>query len=93
MEKASGNQHIKLTDEIRTDNMNPPIYDNKYRVNISAANGLHFLDINTSWSPEGDMKFGIFRKKVNQLKYVRKFSTHTPDTLRAILSGVLNCQG
>ena len=91
MEKASGNQHIKLTEEIRTDDMNPSTYDNKYRVNIGAANGLHFLDINTSWSPEGDMKFGTFRKKVNQLKYVRKVSTHTPNTLRAPPLVFLKC--
>ena len=43
-----------------------------------------------SWSPEGDLKFGVFRKKVQQLKYFGKESTHTPGTPRAIPSGVLN---
>ena len=43
-----------------------------------------------SWSPEGDLKFGVFRKKVQQLKYVGKESTHTPGTPCAIPSGVLN---
>ena len=43
-----------------------------------------------SWSPEGDLKFGVFRKKVQQFKYVGKDSTHTPGTLRGIPSGVLN---
>ena len=43
-----------------------------------------------SWSPEGDLKFGVFRKKGQQLKYVGKESTHTPGTLRAIPSGVFN---
>ena len=43
-----------------------------------------------SWSPEGDLQFGVFRNKGQQLKYVGKESTHTPGTLRAIPSGVLN---
>ena len=43
-----------------------------------------------SWSPEGDLKFGVFSKKRHQLKYVDKGSNHTPGTLHAILSGVLN---
>ena len=43
-----------------------------------------------SWSPEGDLQFGVFRKKGQQLKYVGKESTHAPSILRAIPSGVLN---
>ena len=43
-----------------------------------------------SWYPEGDLQFGFFRKKVQQLKYVGKESTYTPGTLRAIPFGVLN---
>ena len=43
-----------------------------------------------NWSPEGDLQFRVFRKKGQQLKYVGQESTHTPGTLRAIPSGVLN---
>ena len=43
-----------------------------------------------SWYPEGDLQFGFFRKKGQQLKYVGKESTHTPGTLRAIPSKILN---
>ena len=43
-----------------------------------------------SWSPEGDLQFSVFKKKGQQLKYVRKESTHTPGTLRAIPSGVMS---
>ena len=43
-----------------------------------------------SWYPEGDLQFGVFREKGQQLKYVGKGSTHTPGNLRAIPSGVLN---
>ena len=42
------------------------------------------------WSPEGYLQFGVFRKKGQQLKYGVKESTHTPGTLCAIPSGVLN---
>ena len=49
-----------------------------------------FFDMKTSWSPEGDLQFGVFRKKGQQLKYVGKEITHTPGTLRAIPSGVWN---
>ena len=42
-----------------------------------------------SWYLEGDLQFGVFRKKGQQLKYVVKESTHTPGTLRVIPSGVL----
>ena len=43
-----------------------------------------------SWSPEGDLQFGFFINKWQQLKYVSKESTHTPGTLRKIPYGVLN---
>ena len=43
-----------------------------------------------SWSPEGDLQFGVFRKKVNQLKYAGKEITHPTGTLCAIPSVVLN---
>ena len=42
------------------------------------------------WTPEGELNFSVFRKSVHQLKYVGKESTHTPGTIRAIPSGVLN---
>ena len=42
------------------------------------------------WSPEGGLQFGLFRKKVQQLKYVIRDSTRTPGTLLAIPSGILN---
>ena len=42
------------------------------------------------WSPEGDMQFGVYRKKGQQLKYVGKESAHTPGTLCEIPLGFLN---
>ena len=49
-----------------------------------------FLDMKMSWSLEGDLQFGVFRKTGQQLKKFGQESTHTPVTLRAIPSGVLN---
>ena len=76
--------------EIWIDNTNLPTYEKKDIVQIIAARGFSFLDMNTSWYPEGGLKFGIFGKKGQQLKYIGKCSTHTPGTLRMIPSEVLN---
>ena len=54
---------------------------------------FQFLDMKMSWYTEGDLQFGVFRGNGQQLKYVGKESTHTPGTLRAIPSGVLNRLG
>ena len=42
------------------------------------------------WTPEGDLVCIVFRKAGQQLKHAGKESTHTPGTLCAIPSGVLN---
>ena len=52
-------------------------------------NKFLFLDMKMSWSPEGYLKFGVFREKGQQSKYVGKESTHTPGNLRTIPSAVL----
>ena len=44
----------------------------------------------TSWSPEGDLQFSVFRKEGQKLMYIGNESTHTPVTLRVIPSGVMN---
>ena len=48
------------------------------------------LNMKLSCPPEGDLQFGVFRKNGQQLKYIGKDINHTPGTLRAIPSGVLN---
>ena len=60
------------------------------RVQIVTNDKFPFLDMKISWSPEVDLQFGLFRKKGQQLNYVGKERTHTPGTLCAIPSGVLN---
>ena len=49
------------------------------------------MDMKMSWYPEVDLKFGVFIKKGQQLKFIGKEITHIPGILRAIPSGILNC--
>ena len=70
--------------------MNSLTPEKEERVQIVTNIEFPFCDMKMSWSPEGDLQFGVLRKKRQQLKYVSKESTHTPGTLRAIPSGVLN---
>ena len=60
------------------------------RVQIVTNDEFPSLDMKMSWSPEGDLQFGVFRKKGQQLKYVRQESTHSPVTLCTIPFEVLN---
>ena len=69
---------------------NSPTPAKEKRDQIVMNDKFPFLDMKISWSPEGDLQFGVFREKGQQLKYVRQESTHTPSTLRAIPSRVLN---
>ena len=61
------------------------------RIQFATNNEFPFLEMKMSCSPEGDLQFGVFMKKEHQLEYAGKETTHTPGTLRAIPSGVLNC--
>ena len=88
---ASGNQHLQFTAEIWTNETNSPTPAKEDRVQIVTNDEFPFLVMKMSWSPERNLQFGVFRKKVQHLKYVRQESTHTPGTLRTIPSGVLNC--
>ena len=69
---------------------NSPTPAKEERVQIVTNDKFPFLDMKMSWSPEGDLQFGVFSKKLQQLKYVVNESTHTHGTLCAIPSGVLN---
>ena len=88
--KAAGNQHLKFTAEIWTTEENSPTPAKEEIFQIVTNDEFPFLDMKMSWSPEGDLKFGVFRENGQQLKYVGKESTHTPGTLSTIPSGVLN---
>ena len=86
----AGNWHLQFTAEIWTNEAISPTPEKEDRVQIVTNDEFPFSDMKMSWSPEGDLQFGLFRKKRQQLKYVGKESTHTPGTLRAIPYGVLD---
>ena len=65
-------QYLQFTVEIWTNEANSPTSAKEYRVQIVTNDELRFLDMKMSWSPEGDMQFGVFRKRGHQLKYVGK---------------------
>ena len=91
MNKTAVNQHLQFTVEIWTKEENSLTPTKEEIFQIVPNNKFPFLDMEISWSPEGDLQFGVFRKNGQQLKYVGKESTHTPGTIRAIPLGVLNC--
>ena len=67
-----------------------PLLRRSKRFKFVTNNKLPFLDMKRSWSPEGDLKFGVFRKNGHQFNYVDKGSIHTPSDLCSIPSRVLN---
>ena len=65
---ASGNQHLQFTAEIWTNEANSLTPDKEYRVQILTIDEFPFLDMKMSWSPDGELPLGVFRKKRQQLK-------------------------
>ena len=91
VDKITGNQHLQFTAEICTNDKNLPHSAKNDRVKIVKNYKFPFLGMKIIWSPEGGLQFGLFSKKGQQLKYIGIGITHTPSTICAILSGVLNC--
>ncbi len=40
-----------------------------------------------TWPEEGDLRFGVYLKQGQQLKYINSFSLHPPHCFRAITKG------
>ena len=68
MNKATGNQHLQFTAEIWTKEDNYPNPAKEEIFQIVIIDKFPFLDMKMSWSPEGYLQFGLFRKKGQQLK-------------------------
>ena len=60
---AAGNQHLQFTAEIWTNKANHPTPEKEDRVQIVKNNEFPFLDMKMICPPEGDLQFGLFRKK------------------------------
>ena len=60
---ADGNQRLQFTVEIMKPEENSSTHEKEGRVQNGANENFPFLDMKTSWSLEGDLQFGVFRKK------------------------------
>ena len=72
MNTMEGNRHLKFTAEIWTDGANSLTPKKEDQFQIVTNDEFTFLDMKMSCYPEGDLPFGVFRKKGQQLKYVGK---------------------
>ena len=61
--KAVGNQNLQFTAEIWTKEDNSPTPAKEERGQIVMNDEFPFLEMKMSCSPEGDLEFGVFRKK------------------------------
>ena len=57
-------------------------------VSVISDEFLPFLDMKMSWDAKGKLRFSVFQKPNQRLKYVSADSTHTPATRKAIPRGV-----
>ena len=72
--KVSANGELgggKPTPEIHRENLDRrsklPTPEKEDQVQVVEKDEFPFLDMKMSWSPEGDLQFGVFRKKGQQL--------------------------
>ena len=70
--------------------MNLPLFAKKEKAQIVTNEKFPFLCMKMSWYLVGDLQFGLLSIKGHRLKYVGKVSIHTPGTLHAIPSILLN---
>eukprot|EP00957_Ditylum_brightwellii_P106207 8102717-Ditylum_brightwellii.AAC.1 len=57
------------------------------RVKVISENEFPFLDMKMSWTEDGWLRFNIFNKKKQAIKYVEKGSNQRPSTFKLIASG------
>jgi hypothetical protein len=58
------------------------------KATIHKSSIFPFLDMKLSWSEEGDLRFGVYLKSGQQLKYLNNVSSHPPHCFKAITKGV-----
>eukprot|EP00957_Ditylum_brightwellii_P082250 6254210-Ditylum_brightwellii.AAC.1 len=59
------------------------------RLTVIHYHAFPLLDIEMRWDEEsGEMRFSVFCKPNQALKYVVKASTHIPTTFKSIVNGV-----
>jgi hypothetical protein len=58
------------------------------KAEVVKSSHFPFLDMEKSWSDEGDLRFGVYLKPGQKLKYLNSDSSHPPHCFRAITRGV-----
>jgi hypothetical protein len=58
------------------------------KAEIVKSSYFPFLDMEMTWSKEGDLHFGVYLKPGQQLKYLNSISLHPPHSFKAIIKGV-----
>eukprot|EP00957_Ditylum_brightwellii_P053199 4033961-Ditylum_brightwellii.AAC.1 len=58
------------------------------QVKVISENEFPFLDMKMSWTEDGQLRFNVFNKKKQAIKYVEKGSTHRTCTFKSITLGV-----
>ena len=82
--------NFQFTTEIWKNDKSIPPVENQDNLQIRAINEFNLLDIRISQSSEVHLGFEVFRGYRQKFKYTQIKTTHTQDTLHAILSVVLN---
>ena len=70
--RTAGNQHLQFTGEIWTTYAKIPLTEKEDRDQLMTNNEFQFLDMEMGWYPEGDLQFGVFRKKGTAIKVCQK---------------------
>eukprot|EP00957_Ditylum_brightwellii_P211636 15366403-Ditylum_brightwellii.AAC.1 len=58
------------------------------RVKLCKKNAFPFLDMKMMWNAQGFLRFGVFHKDGQAIKYVDCSSCYRPCTFKSIMSGV-----
>eukprot|EP00957_Ditylum_brightwellii_P034146 2588139-Ditylum_brightwellii.AAC.1 len=58
------------------------------RVKLRKKDAFPFLDMKMIWDHQGFLRFGVYHKEGQAIKYVGCSSCHRPCTFKSIMSGV-----
>ena len=61
--RAAGDHHLHFAEKIWKTDANVSLPTEESKVQVVTNNELLFLDMKTIWSLEGDLRFGVFRKR------------------------------
>eukprot|EP00957_Ditylum_brightwellii_P150726 11476349-Ditylum_brightwellii.AAC.1 len=89
-----GGDYLQFTTELwqppAADKMNLLVRRDKKEEGVTVIYDAKFpfLDIEIFWDEKGEMRFQVYRKENQVLKYVDKANTHRPTTFKSIANGV-----